>query len=256
MGQPATGCRRSLARLDRCYAFRQVGAGEEPVKEYFIKGDCCISDHLPVVCTVMLQVGVRKKSAFKMSGQFLKDPAVVLQVGRIWNSNPRLSFTGKLRKVVRFYKGFCIDKAKAFRAEEVGLRKVVDALTTSLHANPADEAIQGRLGEAGDSLKSHERRQAEGQRIRSRVKWRCVGDSCSADFFRAAKAHSGASSITELEDATGAVHTDQPAVERICSEYYSSLYKAEIPSQARTLATEQALSSIRDRLSPLMKQAL
>lgn len=88
------------------------------------------------------------------------------------------------------------------------------------------------------------------------MKWRRVGDSCSAEFFRAAKAHSGASSITELEDSVGIVHTDQPALERLCSEYYFVLYKAEPPSLARTAATEQPMSTIRDRLSPSMKSAL
>jgi hypothetical protein len=66
----------------------------------------------------------------------------------------------------------------------------------------------------------------------------------------------GASSITELEDEHGGLFTDQPNLERICLEYYSSLYKArpELDEQAR--AMEQSLSSISDRLSPAMKTKL
>lgn len=71
------GPTRSLARLDRCYSFLQIGAGLEPVTEYYIRGDCYHSDHLPVQCTVQLQPQPRRKSSFKMSSQYLKDPEVV-----------------------------------------------------------------------------------------------------------------------------------------------------------------------------------
>lgn len=37
-----------LARLDRIHTFQSMGAGPQPVIDYFIKSDCNHSDHLPV----------------------------------------------------------------------------------------------------------------------------------------------------------------------------------------------------------------
>ena len=250
------GQMRALARLDRCYVFLQVGAGAEPVTEYLIKGDCYHSDHLPVLCSVQLQLVPKRNSAYKMSSLYLKNPEVAYRVKRIWNQNPRSGFTAKLRRVVKFYRNFCVAKAGAFRAEELGLRQVVADATAELHNEPEDELLQERLGEAGEKLKLVEQRQAEGQRIRSRVKWKRVGDACTAEFFRASKAHSGASNITSLEDEDGSLHSDQQGLERICTEFYTKLYTANPGSAEQADAATQALATMSDRLSEDMKVSL
>lgn len=46
---------RILARLDRFYSFKADGKTPSPIAEYFIKGDCTFSDHLPVWGKVLLR---------------------------------------------------------------------------------------------------------------------------------------------------------------------------------------------------------
>lgn len=181
---------RSLARLDRCYSFQQLGAGPSPVVEYYIRGDCNHADHLPICHTVQLLPPVPKKSFYKMSSYYLKDPVVKAAVERIWAQNHRLEFTGKLRRVIKFYKHFCTRKASERRAAEAALRSQLDALHIALQSDPHNPELYGQIREVGDLLAAFEKHVIEGQRVRSRVKWKIVGDSCSKEFFRASKAHS------------------------------------------------------------------
>lgn len=71
------GAARSLARLDRFYTFAHAGAGLDPVIDCHIKGDCYHADHLPVLCSVLLQPIPKRTSTYKMSSLHLKDPVVV-----------------------------------------------------------------------------------------------------------------------------------------------------------------------------------
>lgn len=125
-----------------------------------------------------------------------------------------------------------------------------------MHDDPHNCALQGRIGEASDLLGKFEQHLVEGQRVRSRVKWKWVGDSCSKYFFRASKAYTGASNLTELEDEHGVLQSDQAALEDVCSNYYGKLYKDSPCSAAKEGASAQALVCLGDRLSQAMKQSL
>jgi hypothetical protein len=191
-----------------------------------------------------------------MNAYHLDNDIVIAGVQRIWHNNPSLGFTGKLRKVVKFYKEFGIKEAKERRMTEAQLRQQLIDAASQLQQDPNNEALQTSLSDVADRVHEFEERFAEGQRVRSRVKWKKVGDSCSKEFFKATREHSGASSITSLEDESGEVFTDQPSLERICHQYYSSLYTARPNSAAREAVERQALGGITDRLTPAMKARL
>lgn len=93
--------------------------------------------------------------------------------------------------------------------------------TVELHDQPSNEDRHQKMVEAGECLKAAEQRRAEEHRVRSRVKWKRVGDACTTEFFRASKAHTGASNITSLEDENGALITDQGGLEETCKKFYS-----------------------------------
>lgn len=192
-----------------------------------------------------------------MSSLYLADPGVVQKVGEIWRNNPRLGFTRKFGRVIKFYKEFCLRKAAEWRIEETRLCQHFGEVTVNLHRDSLNEDLQRQLGGIGEQLRRIESRQAEGQRIRSRVKWKSVGDSCTKKFFCASKSHSSASNITALEDDLGTLHCDQPRLERVCSRFYQTLYMAAAPSAAATeAATARAFENMSDRLTPGMKASL
>lgn len=82
------------------------------------------------------------------------------------------------------------------------------------------------------------------------------GDAYTRRFFKAHKEHSGASTMTELEDTDGTRHTDQASLQRICVEYYKKLYTRRTPSEADNAAAALALGSLQDRVPPGLKTRL
>jgi hypothetical protein len=247
---------RVLARLDRIYSFLDAPMTPAPMAEYYIRGDSNHSDYLPVVGKFLLLAEVRRASNYKMNACFMDDEAIKVGVYRIWNANPTLEFTGKLRKVVKFYKEYSIRQARERRKEEAALRLELQGAVMQLQRDPLNAEVQKLLGDLSDKLQVFELTRAEGLRVKSRIKWKQHDDSCSKEFFKATREHSGASSITELEDEQGNVFTDQGSLEGICHRFYSKLYAARPQSAARAGAEEQALRGITDRLSAAIKERL
>ena len=105
-------------------------------------------------------------------------------------------------------------------------------------------------------MKKFEKQKVAGQQLRSRLKWKAVGDQCSREFFQLHRAKSNASHITELKDVQGQAHTSQTAMAEICSDYYKKLYTAREELGAAVGAQEAALRYIKDKLSPNLKTNL
>jgi hypothetical protein len=158
-----------------------------------------------------------------MNASYLGDEPVKSDIDKIWNSHPNLGFTRKLRRVIKFYKDYSLWKAKEQRQEETELRRLVQEAVERLQGDLLDKGLQAHLGTLSMQLQVLEEKLAEGQRIRSKVKWEQFGDSSSKEFFKSTWEYSGASNITELEDEAGTVFT---SLEQICHWYYSSLYSA------------------------------
>jgi len=122
--------------------------------------------------------------------------------------------------VVKFYKRFYSLKVKAQRAEEKGLRDMVEECTRGIHKDPDNKDLKKKATDAGEQFKVTEQRKAEGRRIRSQVKWKRVGDSCSQEFFKASENFSNALNLTEVVNDQGVFHVDQQGLEWTCAEFY------------------------------------
>jgi hypothetical protein len=224
--------------------------------KYYIRSDSNHSDHLHVWGKLLHQEEARRKSSFKMNSCYLDEEEVQAGIHRIWLANPTLGFTGKLRRVTKFYKEFCLRKAKERRQVEVDLHQRLSEAVEEPQSDSNNAVLQAQLSDLVDLVQSFEERQAEGQRMRSRVKWKKVGDSCSKEFFKATREHSGASSITELEDDHDKVFTDQANMECICHQYYSRLYSAKMDRVDSAEAIARPLTVVTDRLFQAMKARL
>jgi hypothetical protein len=246
---------RVLARLDRVYVFK-AGAGGEILGEYEIMADSNHFDHLPVRRKIPLQTETRRKSSYKMSACYLNETTVIQRIGDIWRSHSQLPFFGKLCKCVKFYKSYCVEQAIASRASEKELREALSTTIGDLYRDPADETTQATLSGLAKKLETFERLKAEGSRLRSRIKWKQVGDTCSRKFFSANRERSTASHITALEDQNGLLHTDQMTMETIASKFYGDLYSAPTRTTAEDEALVKALSSIGNRFTRDMKESL
>jgi hypothetical protein len=125
-----------------------------------------------------------------------------------------------------------------------------------LQKDPRSELWQEHLAMNTEELQRFEKGKAEGQRLRSRIKWKQKGDQCSKEFFQATRERSTASHITELADKHGQVHTSQSALQYICQEYYSALYTARRETPVTAGAKCQTLRYLPDKLSTEVKNKL
>jgi exonuclease III len=249
------GSSRTMARLDRIYSPKDL-AQSVAVDEYSILGDCTLLDHLLVRRNLELTAAAKRQSPYVMNTSFLKEQEVKDGVRREWTTHSNLSFFGKLRRCVKFYKQYCIRRATEARREETQLRARMEEAVTNIQVDPANNQWQAQLAECADALQNFENRKLEGQLLRSRIKWKAVGDKCSKEFFQATREKSTASHIVELTDKFGQEHTSQAALQQICQEYYKTLYTARQDTLAIEGAKHQALCCVEDSLSGAMKDIL
>ena len=142
------------------------------------------------------------------------------------------------------------------RREEGELRRLVENAAAALQADPSSQGWQCKMAWASDCLEKFEKLKTDGQRLRSRLKWKVAGDQCSREFFQTHRARSKASHITKLKDVHGQIHTSQVAMAQIYSDYYKNLYTARESPEASVGAQEAALYDLKDKLSLSTKNAL
>jgi exonuclease III len=242
----------TLARLDRIYTRVELCRNLK-ADDYVILGDSSLSDHLPMRRRIELENGGARKSPYVMNACWLKEKEVQDMIREEWSKRPGLPFFRKIRRCIRRYKRYCINKAVERRRVEDQLRKQVEAALTELQSDPLSAWWQSQLTSCMDELNKFEKRKVEGQQLRSRVKWKSVGDKYSKEFFQANREKSTASHITELVDKQGQVQTSQVALQQVCQEYYSTLYTARTEMPITNGAKFQTLRYLLDRLTPEMK---
>ena len=151
---------------------------------------------------------------------------------------------------------YCVKMAHDSKREEALLRKQAEVAVVELQKNPESQGWQGQMAEITNKLKTFEDIEVARQRLRSRLKWKQVGDQCLKEFFQAHRARSNASYITELEDQDCQRHTNKEFIEQICSNYYQKLYIARVDSERSEGTQEAALRYLEDRLSIGAKESL
>ena len=107
-----------------------------------------------------------------MSACYLNETTVIQQIGDIWRSLSQLPFFGKLCRCVKFYKSYCVEQVVAGRASEKELWEAFSIAIGDLYRDPVDETAQAALSGLVDKLETFERKQVEGSRLKSRIKWK------------------------------------------------------------------------------------
>jgi hypothetical protein len=164
-----SGTQRMLARLNRVYSFKSPGEVVTNA-DYKIRGDNSFSNHLAVFRQVWLTRETKWQSPYVMNARHLKDPVVIDKIKHIWVAHSRLPFFSKVRRVVRFYRQFCIQKSNDRRMEEDQLRRQLEQVVAHLQADPGNQYPQGQMASCADRLNQFEESRAESQRLYSRLK--------------------------------------------------------------------------------------
>jgi hypothetical protein len=95
-----------------------------------------------------------------------------------------------------------------------------------------------------------------GKMIRTRIRWRLQGDMVSKAFFLVVKERPASVAITELHDANKTLHHDSHQIERICTKFYSNLYKAPDHDLDQVRTAEAFLHHFPARFSETMRATL
>jgi exonuclease III len=245
---------RVLARLDMFYTFSsQIGAANRHVKEYSIQGDAGHSDHLPVTCTMELQQEKPQGARYKMNGAYLQDASVVLELKQRWSSYPgHLSFGGKMKRIIKWYKEMSINKAKARRFREAELRGRLSWAQGSLHLDPTNTTMQEEVDGIRLELKEYDEWKINGQNARQKLRRRAHGDKATKEFYEFVRFRPAQMSITELQDEGSLPHTGQEEMEKICLDFYSQLYTRGVEEDNTRISQATALESTVPKLSAEM----
>ena len=159
-----------------------------------------------------------------------------------------------MRRVLHFYRDFSKKKVEERRETEVKLQEQLAKAQSDLHLDPCSFNLQLEVASVREKLADLERIHSEGQRLRSRIKWRDKGDGCNRDFFQMVRERPRAHSIAKLKDSDGTLKTEEKELQEICRRFYGDLYAAPDPPPDGTL--EKALEQVTPRLSADMRQRL
>jgi len=99
-----------------------------------------------------------------MKARFLEEAEVRTRILHIWASNPMGGFFGKSRKVVKFYKGYCLKRAKAQREIEDHLRVQLAEAMEALQVDLGNGDLQERLSDLRERLSEVEKTISKGSR--------------------------------------------------------------------------------------------
>ena len=150
-----------MARLDRSYTSNPSGATVTGTN-YRIIGDCAYSDHLPVWRRLWLEPETKRRSTFVMNASFLTEEMVQENIKKIREANSNLTFFGKIRRCVKFYKSYCIKNVQERKKEEDELRSKVESAVAALQAHPSRSSWQYEPASATEQLQKFEKKKVEG----------------------------------------------------------------------------------------------
>ncbi len=110
-----------MAILDRVYIAKDLFQKQaNRVAHYTIKGGEVRFNHHPISCGMELMETPTKRSCWKMNIKHFEE--VKEQIQKKCQSQLKVVYFKKKHKVIKFYKGFCKNKAIEFQREEVVLK--------------------------------------------------------------------------------------------------------------------------------------
>jgi hypothetical protein len=180
-----------------------------------------------------------------MNSSLLLLPEVQTEITRLWTSFPEgTHFLVKFRRVIRYYRRFCQLQATARNKTETDLRLRFSQLQADLQHNPCCLNTQVALAQCSKSLEKFEDTKLNGQRIRSRVRWRESGNACNKEFFQAVKSRHSKARITELAFSQGGSSSDLVEMRQICHDFYCELFSEPTGRVGTTQQMQEVLGDI------------
>ena len=139
---------------------------------------------------------------------------------------------------------YCKERPVRKRARRDVLTRLIDHLKAQV-----DRGVASCLGPYRSALAELRRMdvaEAEGARIRARIRWIEEGETSTAFFFRKERKQSADRWIPALRDPGGAVYCDVEGIGTVLSNFYTSLFSEE---PCDPVARDELLSKVSSSLS-------
>lgn len=92
---------------------------------------------------------------------------------------------GMLRHIVRLYRWYSKERIVALKAKMLDTKRELGKTTKILYMDIYNRDAQRLINDLKDRMRSKEKQTAKGTVIKSRMKWKQVGDKCTRQFFQA-----------------------------------------------------------------------
>ena len=138
------------------------------------------------------------------------------------------------------------------------MRDVLTLLIDHLKCQ-VDSSVASCLGPYRSALAEFERldcAEAEGARVRARIRWIKEGEASTAFFFRKEHKQSADRWIPALRDSDGGVHSDVEEIGTVLSNFYFLLFSEERCDPLSSLSSSLCLTHHRVRVFCLLRSAL
>lgn len=116
-------------------------------------------------------------------------------------------------------------KARELRRLELDTKARLGIATAKLHEDLYNIIRQGEVSHLQDKIDGIEIHRARGATIRARIKWKKVGDKCTAEFFKSVRQKKSQAVISSLKDKHSKTFTNRVDLDSICYDFYENLYK-------------------------------
>ena len=123
-----------------------------------------------------------------------------------------------------------------------------------LQQSPCSFQLQVEVASVKEKLAELEKLRSDGQRLRSRLKWRDRGDACNSDFFQMVREKPRTRTISKLQNSNGDIKTEDSDLQDICRQFYGEFY--DEPRAPAPGTIEKALESLSPKLPASMRQRL
>ncbi len=195
------------------------------------------TDHRGVLCNFAIEKIQWGKSYWKMNNSFLKEKKYVNDINVIIDRTVR-EFTSDLEpqemweyckvKVKQYSLEYGKNRAMKRKNKTDYFRDKVKQLSCMLVKEPNNEKVRQDLTKAQIELGIIENVEAEGARIRSKVKWIEHGEKSSKYFLNLEKHKGKQKVILKLKKDDGVIITDQQSILDEQVRFYKDLYKKSI----------------------------
>ena len=226
---------RAWTRIDRIYTSQTL----LPIISLISHEPNIFSDHynqvhLKIVCTDTH----RGKGSWVFNNSLLSDDIYTTKLKTLWeewtthiDAYPDIGdwWENGKSKIKAFSITFSKKKSHQKHKQKNSLTKRLRNLNKKLPTNP--DKYTPIANNLKNQLRQYEEQEAEGAKVRNKIKWRLEGEKCSKFFLNLEKQQKSKQNLNKLKISNSQVTTDPEIILKEVRSFYKTLYSKQKPNE-------------------------